>query len=212
MRLPSLIAAAAGLVLLSADASADACPESCVLGDCSTSAQRDTTAKDYDRVSSATYDLVTGRISVGFAVYYACGAAADVAAHDRFTLAGPSSSGPVSFVASLRVVGQVSEATIRGSLGEGASPPVVAEITAAGYSTFDRTVTLKLTHRVGEPFELAYLADGYGASCYASGGLTGTLTFPGLPSGYGLTSCQGFSTGVVPTRPLTWGQMKIRYR
>lgn len=222
MRLRVVVCAVLGLTLASGDATTDPCPESCVFGLCSTRARRDTTIVGGPfsyTTANAGYDCVAGHVSISFDTGDDGCASASATARDRFTLVGPSSPSPLSFTVALHLVGWAAQniysSTIAGSLGEGSNTPVSAGATASypNNSVFlDQTLSLDLFHPVGEPFELTCTASGY-ACGLSRGSVSGTLSFPNLPSAYGVTSCQGYSTGtVVPTFSRTWGQVKSLYR
>jgi len=224
MRFQALICAALALALASVDAPADPCPESCVFSYCSTRARRDTTFFDFyvsGASGSASYDLVAGGLYISFDSGNDGVADASATGRDRFTLVGPNSPSPVSFTVSLRLVGQTQSrnngySSVWGHLGEGNNTPVGAGVSSYygnSIASLDETVSLQLVHLVGEPFELTYQAGGYGKGVASQGSLWLALSFPNLPPGYGVASCQGYSIGVVvPTLSRSWGQVKSRYR
>ena len=210
------------LTLTCTRAVADTCPLSCVFSFCSTASQRDTTITDSrsGASGSASYNLVTGQLSIQFdSGFDGCGVPS-ATARDRFTLVGPSSPEPVPFAVSLYLYGQaysqLESSTIRGTLGDGIHAPASAEATAYGgyvpFASLSQSLSLQLLHPVGEPFDLIYTASGTGCG-FSRGSLSASLIFFNLPPGYVVTSCQGYSTpGVVPVLKPTWGQVKLQYR
>lgn len=159
---------------------------------------------------SVGYDLAHGTISaVGSTEPECCGYGTG-STHDVFTLVGPAGPALVSFTAHLHVVASLAgSGTASATLREGAS-------NAAGYNDppgpDDATISITIARHVGETFDL-YLD--YSATACGDGeaSLTGTLSFPDLPPGYAVSSCQGFlSDPSVPAAPTSWGQLRARYR
>ena len=74
-------------------------------------------------------------------------------------------------------------------------------ISRASGSTFDIYLTVSATAGSGDIF--AYGSDGSASL---------RLTFPDLPAGYSLVSCQGFGAGVTAAKRSSWGALKARYR
>ena len=218
-----------GLLLSVAGVSADPCPQSCLLDIyCSTAARRDTSVNGSTLFGSSGfgsggYDLVAGHVRCSFRTATEGGAPAGSAkAVDRFTLVGPPAGNRVPFTVRFKASGgaslsRYSGASLTGSLQEGSNPALTARsfylvIDSYVYVYLDSTLTLPTSHFVGESFELTYQvsAAGNGSS---NGDAMGDLSFPDLPLGYGIVSCQGYSAGaVVPTRAVTWGGLKVRYR
>ena len=221
--LPSRFMLVAALTIVPMAAFADPCPESCLNGDCNTSVTRDTTidivCPPFSPVygGAGSYDLVAGRISARAA---GCsgwegpgGGYVSVRASDRFRLVGPPGGGAVAFEARLLLTGGIGGfvGTCGGDIVEvgGAS----ASANDGGNTYLYITLGIPLSHRVGDEFRIDCYAS---ASAGGSGGLgfvDGQLSFVGLPLGYGVTSCQGYSgDGAVWTRPASWGALKLRYR
>ena len=217
----ALVAVVAMLCLLDR-ARADSCPESCVFSFCSTLAQRDTFLSYSPGYATASYDLTVGIASARGGSGFDGAFIAPAVARDRFTLLGPGPAGPIAFTGRLHVVGAASvsdaffSAYVDGSLQEGSNPPVRASAGTGGSgenASLDQHLSLPLQHAVGEAFELIYTASARGHGRYSNANSTGQLSFSGLPTGYWLVSCQGFSTApVVPVRGVTWGSLKVIYR
>ena len=149
---------------------------------------------------------------------------------DTYTLSGPGSS-PVVLTAVAR--SDVPGASCLVDGGPPGSPPILVQYAgdvsvvhsgvdsvAAAYLPPVSGVELSLPVRVtpGVPFQVAvvvhaHASAGFGPPCFVYSEVTSTLRFDGLPSGYGVQSCKGFSQGpVVPTRATTWGRVKTVYR
>jgi hypothetical protein len=73
----------------------------------------------------------------------------------------------------------------------------------------DHDVSLALSKLPAEPFTVQHFIQVYGS---AGGGVNGTFTFVGLPPGYSVTSCQGYSSPPTPAEATSWGSLKASYR
>lgn len=201
------------------------CPQSCVSDICTTlpvnSLSRTSTCElpvPGQSTSNSSYNLPAGLVGASFSVGGDCSGGASATARDRFVLVGPSSPNPVTFNARLGVrltaLGSsccLSAQTI-GRLQEASGPPVQASANSFNAPFVETVLILPIAHSVGEPFELTYSVSTGGSGPSASGSGGGALSFVGLPPGYGVESCQGFSGVVVATRPRTWGEVKASYR
>jgi hypothetical protein len=175
--------------------------------------------------ADATYDLVAGTMRAEVYASYQGVGDASVLTHDVFKLTGPGSVPPISFharaqggVASGCGYGPYAEADA--SIREGASNSAsvsaqgwVQNCTGPGYD-----IGVSITRAAGSTFDL-YLSvhANAGYSVYPGGGgdahVSLSLSFPDLPAGYSVVSCQGFAAGqVVPTKRTSWGELKTRYR
>jgi hypothetical protein len=227
----STVCAGFGIAVAVAEALADPCPESCVLDYCSTWARRDTSVFGGTLFGSpgngaGSYDLVAGWAKASFRASTEGSAPGGSAiARDRFKLVGPISQSAISFTVAFALVGSAfpnqnnGGAFVGGSVREGNNPPV----SAGGdliilypefyYWNLSKVLSLPLNHPVGEAFELTYQVNTSGSGSGSNGQVQGTLFFPDAPPGYGVVSCQGYSSGaVVSTRPLSWGRLKALYR
>ena len=226
MRLVLIIVSILSLALAGDDARADTCPLSCVFDVCTTvprnsSTRCGPTVFGADACGTAGYDLVAGSAGASVNSGGDGGPFAEARATDRFVLTGPTSPDAVSFTAALSVVAGAgcfcggTEGTLREGAGTALSVSVPYYDPVCGCPAYfvDRILSLSLRHRVGEPFELTYTASAGAQGISVSSRASVTLSFPGLPPGYGIVSCQGFATGApVPTRPASWGSLKVRYR
>lgn len=172
----------------------------------------------------ATYDLVAGTMQDYVYAYGVIVGDASVAAHDVFTLIGPSPGPPIvfhahahGFVASGCVYGPTGSADA--SIREGASN--IASASAQGFQncqggqSYDIGVAITLAP--GSTFDLYLTIDAHASGSFfgpaGDGHANLSLSFPDLPAGYYVVSCQGFSSGqVTPTRRTSWGQLKALYR
>jgi hypothetical protein len=154
---------------------------------------------------TAAYDLANGRFGVVAQGGAGCGASAALQTHDVFALIGPAFGSPLSFRAQLVVelhgANLPSSATIRegdSNTSRGSKP-----------APFD-TVWVTITRSPGNSFDL-YVGASTGGTGF--GTLSASLSFPDLPPGYGVQSCQGFFAGTpVQARVTNWGRLRARYR
>jgi len=168
--------------------------------------------------ATGTYNLPAGTVSAQSDADYPDGhAVAHVTTEDIYFIVGPPLSSPISFSADLVAHGHGSSyyctsasgsATLRSDAG-------MQQVTFHGMSCqgegVDRTVSLPQLRMVGEPFHL--IMDVVASpSPGASAAMDASLAFSGLPPGYAIESCQGYSSNPTPARPASWGQLKVRYR
>ena len=102
------------------------------------------------------------------------------------------------------------------TLREGAANSSIATMNTPAADRTPVDLNIVVTRAAGQTFDL-YL--NLRATGGGSGGAPGTgdvaalLVFPDLPPGFGVRSCQGFSTGLaVPTARSSWGSLKLSYR
>lgn len=70
---------------------------------------------------------------------------------------------------------------------------------------------LPLIHLPGEPFVLNFAVAAQSGCTSTS--FTTQLSFVGLPEGYSITSCHGFTSPIpVATRRTNWAALKAHYR
>lgn len=163
--------------------------------------------------AGASYDLISGQLIVGVGGQ---GADAEVTTEDVYTLAGSGSPGLVAFVAQFSVVATLTyyaaaSAEIRGD-GEFQQFATGSCICFPGI-TLTQTLSLPLSHAVGEPFHMNLNVTGV---CPNRRGFTSNVTATGelafvLPPGITVFSCQGYSTPVA-VRARSWGRVKTLYR
>lgn len=135
-----------------------------------------------------------------------------VVARDTLRLAGPEGPDVISFEAVLLVQCKV--------INDGSA---FAALWSPGgqyrqYSaSTSEEIVFPLSLVAGTPFEVAFAVSASNASpCCVSGGLAGAditadLRFRGLPAGYAIYSCAGF-TAPVPASVTSWGSVKALYR
>jgi hypothetical protein len=155
-----------------------------------------------------------------------------VALHDSFWIVGPPSAAPIEFLAHLRLTVACSGEHIDDWMGGRFFPGglVTAHLgriggTSVSYANATDVsgvvvLSLPVTQAVGVPFELrmAATAEGTPAPDMAldiaygnTAAISGLLGFEGLPPGYTIVSCQGWTEGTpVPARRATWGSLKSR--
>lgn len=174
----------------------------------------------YYAYGEAVYDLKAGTVRVhAYANSYGYGQAS-AATGDVFTLLGPPSDPPITFHARAHVdfPGDCSYGTEGGAdatIREGASNSAMANHQTCQHAATD--IEVAMTRAAGSTFDLSFILNASGGSgdgyYGGNGGVSVALSFPDLPSGYSVVSCQGFASGkVTATRPLSWGELKARYR
>jgi hypothetical protein len=221
MRHPFWIPIVLAGVLTPIAAFGQTCPQSCIENDCTTSSGRDTVltyiCEPYgSSTGRASYDLVAGRVhgeARGCTGWYGPGGGSAYArGSDRFRLVGPSGGGAIAFQAKLRLDGHVggSIGTCSGAIWEDGGPSASAS-DGGGY-VMATTLSIALSHAVGDEFVLHYDASTSAGGAGGEGVADGQLSFA-LPVGYGITSCQHYAgEGAVAARSQSWGSLKLRYR
>lgn len=151
-----------------------------------------------------SYDLITGTIDVtswsasheGFTTW--------MQASDDFVIEGPPSATPIGIAAICTVeLPNVNRAQLQ--LGSG----VASVLTSFAGPTY-QTLRLDLEKLPGEHFTVSMRATG--SALLNTVSVRGTLRFTSLPTGYTLTSCQGYAALPVATRATSWGRLKQFYR
>lgn len=192
------------------------------------------------RTQEASYQLNRGTLSVRAWDYaFTFGSPptfARVAAHDSFTVLGPEGAGAITFTARLTVRSHCAGAYsytcfdlqpcwfpdghASAGIREGESNAMSIEHTQTG--GYEDILDVSITRARGDAFELTLsalaLASGImdhqvdmSSARYAD--VTATLSFPDLPSGWSVVSCQGYQAGeIVPVSRTTWGRIKTAYR
>ena len=174
-----------------------------------------------------SYDLVVGTFAVtggGGGGEQSGGASLGVS--DIYQIVGPASVIPIPFQVVVHLAG-----TLSASLGTYpyigtvcnnadthftlSSGPTSAAYQLGSYSpactsvTVDHDVSIALQKLPGEAFTVA---NSLSVSGSASGTVNGTFAFVGLPPGYVVTSCQGYSSPPTPVSTRSWGSLKASYR
>lgn len=164
-------------------------------------------AAGYDLVAGTAYANANGSNTIP---------EASVSTHDVFTLLGPSSAAAITFVARVHVVIWTECYAAAGTITvrEGASNSASANHIACGLNETD--IEVSITRAANATFDLYLTNYARGGSGFQTSGQAYTnlsLSFPDLPPGYSVMSCQGFMGGaVVPTKRGSWGRVKAVYR
>lgn len=182
--------------------------------------------------SSASYDLIHGTFQVvgyGFDVSSSAG----LDAVDEYRIIGPPPGTPLTFTAEMAVFmnldgyctgyGYCTASRASASLREGDSNLAAMSVETplnfdeinlrccAKSTSAAQTLRVTIVRTVGEVFTLHY-----GMSCsqqWSSGYVVGQMRFSGLPGGASVVSCQGYRQDFATvSRPMSWGQVKLRYR
>jgi hypothetical protein len=165
----------------------------------------------------AAYDLTVGTAEA--TSYGAANGYGDASVHTRdvFTVSGPGSAGAVTFHAVLHT--QVYVSSVFDCAGIAYTvmrvPGVAVDsvgVAGCGNSTQDLSVTI--TAAAGSTFDLRMDLHVEGTRVWGTyAGASASLSFPDLPLGYNVTSCQGFSAlPIVAASRGSWGSLKARYR
>ena len=191
-----------------------ACPESCFQTGrilfCTPSAVADTTygsGEALDCTNFGSFDHVAGQIESGTG----CGFVGDftrVASLDDFQLAGLPVGTHLYFTIRLHVVVMATRRStdIEAEIQNGEGYVHMLGVPVAG----DTTITLLVQHDVGTPFTLGFVLTTIASESGAAAMATYDVT--DLPDVVSVTSCGGYHQGAVPTRGLSWGHLKARYR
>lgn len=167
---------------------------------------------------TGSYNLPVGMLSAQSDADYPDGyARAHVTTDDVYRLVGPPTSALISFSADLRAHGQGSSYYCTSASGSASLQSGASQQTATFRSSgcrgegVDKTLSLPQLRSVGESFHL--IMDVVASvSAGASAAMDGSLGFSGLPPGYAIESCQGYFSNPTPSRPWSWGRLKLRYR
>jgi len=211
--------ATAGVVCWSSPlaVSAQDCPTTCATGlgppyeICSTNPSGDYAFEGrctlpFSTTSHVRYELAQGTFFGDASGCLEGGSSAGLRAMDRYRIVGPATTIPIAFTANLYMRGLVEgEQQYFFQVGSGApeyrslpQPP-------------PETATIALQYLPGEEFllQMGFLFIG---NNFAFASVDGTLSFTGLPTGYSVRSCQGFSSDTIGVSPATWGAMKTLFR
>ena len=145
---------------------------------------------------------------------------------DVYQIVGPASGSPISFNVIIHLSGNLSTSlyyypyigdycnAATASLQVTSGPSSVS-YEVGSYSqactpvTVDHDLSLALQKLPSEPFTTGFNLGVFGS---AGGSVNGTIAFAGLPPGYTVTSCHGYSSPPTPTAPTSWGRVKAGYR
>ncbi len=172
--------------------------------------------------SDAKYDLVAGTMYADVVASGAGDGEAIASTHDVFTLLGPAAAPPVTFHAHVSagaaiLCGGGFDAQADASIREGASSS--ASVVGSRDACLGPTdLAVSIARAAGTTFDL-YLtvhAKAGSNSIFGPGGdahASLSLSFPDLPVGYSVVSCQGFAAGqVTAAKRSSWGALKTLYR
>lgn len=159
-----------------------------------------------------------------------------VSTHDEFTVLGPEGASPAAFTVRLGLTALCTgyftywcgptnpNATCSMPSGDVSARLVEGAVNEASYRGRNTSAPLELTvtRAPGEAFTLGVKVvanapgdfdDAVDAVSHAAASIAAVLSFPDLPAGWSVVSCQGYQAGqIVPTRNTTWGRLKISYR
>ncbi len=143
-----------------------------------------------------------------------------VEANEEFIVTGIPPGTPLSIHARIQVVASAGSAGgispsnhASGWLQEAGAGRVEtsASVEGVGSMNLDEFRSLNFPNLAGEPFRLTLGAGSRSLEGTSSASVT--LSFTDLPAGALVSSCKGFFSGPpVPTRPTSWGKLKLRYR
>jgi hypothetical protein len=169
-------------------------------------------------IGTGSYNLPSGMVSAQSDADYPDGYGnAHVITDDVYRLVGPPTSALISFSADLHAHGQGSSYFCTSASGSATLQSGTSHQTATFHGSscqgegVDKTLSLPQLRSVGESFDLIMDVVAT-ASAGASAAMDGNLSFSGLPPGYSIESCQGYLSTPTPSRPLSWGRLKLRYR
>jgi len=173
------------------------------------------------------YDLVHGTFSVssaGGGGQQVAGAELHVS--DVYQIVGPISVSPIPFQVFVHALGNLSASLqsypFIGTVCDHASASLNLDSAplskSIGWSAYSPTCTplavdydlwLEMQKLPGEPFTVRY---DLSVGSTAPGVVNCTFAFYGLPAGYSVTSCQGYSPAPTPVSNASWGSLKASYR
>lgn len=167
--------------------------------------------------SFLVYDLVQGTARA-IAQSSSGAKVSTLSTHDIFTLLGPAGGPPVTFTVRVHLSEYIDylKGRVVTTLREGASNSSTATMSTPAADRTPVDLNIVVTRAAGQTLDLYLVLQATGGG---SGGAPGIgdvaaqLAFPDLPPGFGVRSCQGFSTGLaVPTARTSWGSLKLSYR
>jgi hypothetical protein len=84
--------------------------------------------------------------------------------------------------------------------------------TSGVYPVVESSIELQIVVTEGEPFTLIYEIEAAGWGYNPTLDMSCTLSFPDLPAGAEITSCNGFGQTEVPVEVTTWGGIKALFQ
>jgi hypothetical protein len=163
--------------------------------------------------SWADYDLSRGRLRASAWVKEANEHRSGVTATDVFTLTGVPA-------AMIKIHAALSYAAVTDPAGRMAWVSGYARLqvgdlsveTSGTYPLVERSIELEVIVLEGEPFAVTCQIEAAGWGYYPTIDMGCTVSFPDLPAGAEITSCNGFGETEVPVEETTWGAVKTLYR
>jgi hypothetical protein len=177
----------------------------------------------------ASYNLVAGTLAASVTGSGEVGSFANLGIQDRYRIVGPGSGTPLSITVRVSFTGGAGGGEVElpyiglSCLGSTVQLRLSSDATqddaivysnptpACGGQSVNELLEIVLQKFPGEEFPVSVgvdLSAGHTISSHAAG----TLVFSGLPPGYGIQSCQGFSGTVVWARATSWARLKQIYR
>jgi hypothetical protein len=162
--------------------------------------------------SSASYDLVAGRLIAVAEVEEANTHTSRAVASDRFYLHNVAQATfTVRLNLSFTSVADNSRMAFVAAYARLEAEGLLAEASTVGPG-LDRSIEIEITAYEGVPFVITYEAEASGWGYYPWARTAARLEFPDLPEGVEITSCNGFAQTPVPVEKSTWGSVKALYR
>jgi len=180
--------------------------------------------------SSSYYNLTTGHLHVDVTPCQIDAGSSSAECTDQYAVVGPA-GGPMAFnvIFSISVAGTSGQANNSNNTGcslasmsglvqldpqlHGPTTQFSANASACQPNSTSHDIIIPLTKSPGETFELRLGVSVSASELPSTASSTGQLQFTGLPAGYSIISCQGYSSdAATPTRDASWGRLKIRYR
>jgi hypothetical protein len=199
--------------------SAQDCPVTCVTGSgppyevCTANPSGDYAFEGqctppFTTTAHVRYELVLGTF---FGDAFGClegGSSAGLQAMDRYRVVGPATTIPIAFTANLDMQGLV-EGDQQYLFQVGSGMPEYTNLPQPLPQTAIATIALQ--YLPGEEFVLQWGFKFIGNN-FAFATVDGTLSFAGLPAGYAVRSCQGYTSDTIGIAPITWGAVKTLFR
>jgi hypothetical protein len=179
--------------------------------------ESDTSADPQNNISygrsTASYDLVKGRLFAEAYVYEANEHWSRAIAVDRFELHNaPAALLKIRlYISMFWLADPSSRMAWAGGLAKLTVGCCSAQV-GSYYQAIEPYVELEIAAMEGEPFELTYETYAWGEGYYPIATMSCRLEFIDLPTGAEITSCNGYGSSIVPVEQTTWGQLKALYR
>jgi hypothetical protein len=163
--------------------------------------------------SSASFDLVDGRLSAIAKIHEANAEVSRVVASDRFYLHNVAEATfTIRLDLSWEYVADQYRQAWAGAAARLSAEGQSAETETTLLPVLDDYIEIEITAYEGVPFVVTYEAEANGRGYYPWSLLAATLEFIGLPEGATITSCNGYGETSVSVEESTWGAVKSLYR